>query len=384
MLSSISLQNFRNHKDSKFEFKSKTTFVVGANASGKTNLLEAISFLATGKSFKGAKDEEVVRTGENLAKIKARLAEDSPRSDEVAGESRRGKTSDSALEVLIILGNEGLPAGNAGALSRGRRKYLVNGVSKSRLNFSENFAAVIFSPSDLDIITGSPHFRREFLDAVLEQKDRDYRYALSSYVKALRQRNALLDLTRDSGQRNQQQFDYWDTLLTNTGSIITSKREEFLEAVNKAQKDILDFVVTYDKNIISEARLKQYSDAEVALGATLVGPHRDDFKIDMFDNATGSTKDLKPYGSRGQQRLVVLQLKLLQMDFIEKALLERPLLLLDDIFSELDIGYISLVIEMIDKQQTILTTTHKEFIDKKLKGGSVIELKKDAHSASSG
>ncbi|MEX2007207.1 MAG: DNA replication and repair protein RecF [Candidatus Levyibacteriota bacterium] len=349
-LKNLELENFRNHQKASFEFSDKITFIVGPNTSGKTNLLEAITFIATGKSSRGAKDEEVVRSGEILAKAK-------------------GKTQDTELEVLVILGDED-------TFVRGRRKYLVNGVAKSRLNFSANLAAVIFSPSDLDIITGSPHLRREFLDAVLEQTDRDYRYALSSYVKALRQRNALLDLAQGSGARNEKQFDYWDTLLINTGSVITKKREEFLEFINKAQKDIFDFVVTYDKSIISETRLEQYKDAEVASGVTLVGPHRDDFKIDMFDNATGSTKDLKSYGSRGQHRLVILQLKLLQLDFIEKTLGERPLLLLDDIFSELDEGHIKLVSEMIDKQQSIVTTTHEEFINSKLRDTTVIELKK--------
>ncbi len=348
-LKSVSLSNFRNHSQISLEFNKKLTFIVGPNTSGKTNLLEAISYLTNGKSFRGAKDEDTVKKGENIAKIK-------------------GQTSDAELDALIVLGET--------EVERVKKKYLVNGVSKSRINFEGNLTAIIFSPSDLDIITGSPHLRREFLDNVLTQADRDYRYALSSYVKALRQRNALLDLARGSGVRNEKQFDYWDTLLINTGSIITQKREEFIEFINKAKKDIFDFVATYDKSVISEARLLQYKDAEVTSAVTLVGPHRDDFKVDMFDNVANAAADVKSFGSRGQQRLVILQLKLLQLDFIEKTLGERPLLLLDDIFSELDSGHIKLVTEMIDKQQSIVTTTHEEFIDSKLKG-SVIELKKE-------
>ena len=350
-LKSLDLENFRNHQKASFEFSDKTTFVVGPNTTGKTNLLEAISFLSIGRSVRGAKDEEVVRTGESIARVK-------------------GKTEDAELEVLLVLAD-------AQSVARGRRKYLVNGVSKSRLNFSANLTTVIFSPSDLDIITGSPHLRREFLDAVLTQTDRDYRYALSSYIKALRQRNALLDLARDGGQRNEKQFDYWDTLLINTGGIVTQKREEFIEFINKATKEVFQFVITYDKSIISKDRLAQYKDAELGSGVTLVGPHRDDFKVALFDNATSSTKDLRSYGSRGQQRLVILQLKLLQLDFIEAALDGRPLLLLDDIFSELDNSHIELETEMIGRQQSIFTTTHKEFVSNKLKPGAVIELKKD-------
>ncbi len=349
LLKSLALSSFRNHPKASFEFSNKTTFIVGPNTSGKTNLLESISYLTTGKSFKGAKDEDVVKKGEGVVKIK-------------------GETSDVELEVLMVAGSS--------EQERVRKKYLVNGVSKSRINFSGNLTSIIFSPSDLDIITGSPHLRREFLDAVLEQSDKDYRYASSAYVKALRQRNALLDLARGTGQRNEKQFDYWDTLLINTGSIVTQKREEFIEFINKAKKDIFDFIVTYDKSVISEARLLQYKDAELSSAVTLVGPHRDDFAVSMFDNATNATSDVKSFGSRGQQRLVILQLKLLQLDFIEKTLGHRPLLLLDDIFSELDGGHIKLVTEMIDKQQSIVTTTHREFIGSKLKG-SVIELKKD-------
>lgn len=348
-LKSLDLSNFRNHSKASFEFSNKITFIVGPNTSGKTNLLESISYLATGKSFKSAKDEDVIKKGKTIARIK-------------------GEATDVELEVLMVAG--------VTEQERVKKKYLVNGVSRSRINFSGNLASIIFSPSDLDIITGSPHLRREFLDTVLEQSDKDYRYALSSYIKALRQRNALLDLARDTGQRNEKQFDYWDALLINTGSIVTQKREDFIEFINKAKKDVFDFIVTYDKSVISEARLLQYKDAELASGVTLVGPHRDDFVVSMFDNATNATSDVKSFGSRGQQRLVILQLKLLQLDFIEKTLGQRPLLLLDDIFSELDGDHIKLVTEMIDKQQSIITTTHKEFVSGKFKKGTVIELKK--------
>ncbi len=344
----LELSNFRNHPKSVFEFNENTTFVVGVNTSGKTNLLESISYLTSGKSFKGAKDEEVILKGETVAKIK-------------------GKVDETELEILIVL--------EEGSL-RAKKKYLVNGVSKSRINFAANLTSIMFSPSDLDIITGSPHLRREFLDEVLEQVDRDYRYSSISYFKALRQRNALLDQAREVGARNERQFDYWDTLLINTGSQITQKREQFIDFINKEKKDVFDFTVTYDKSIISKERLLQYKDAEVGAGVTLVGPHRDDFNIAMFDNDSKSSVDVKSFGSRGQQRLVILQLKLLQLDYIEKILGERPLLLLDDIFSELDAGHISLVTEMIGKQQSIITTTHAEFVKSKLNDASVIKLKK--------
>jgi len=362
MLKSISLQNFRSHKKSSFEFSETVTFIVGPNTSGKTNLLEAIGFLSTGKSVRGAKDEEVIRFGENIARVKARL-QTPERSD-----GGQGQVSDTELEVVIT-------SENPQSSFRPGRKYLVNGVSKSRINFAGNISTVHFSPSDLDIISGSPGLRRELLDDVLEQADRDYRSATSAYTKALRQRNALLDSARESGVRNEKQFDYWDNLLINTGSVITAKRQEFIDFLNSSIKEVFDFVATYDKSLISKQRLQQYREAEIASTVTLVGPHRDDFFIQMFNDEVGAAQDIKVFGSRGQQRLVILQLKLLQLSFMEKVLGERPLLLLDDIFSELDEAHIKLVTEMIGNQQSIVTTTHEEFLDKKLlKQSSVIEL----------
>jgi len=129
-------------------------------------------------------------------------------------------------------------------------------------------------------------------------------------------------------------------------------------------------MMTYDKSIISKERLLQYKEQELGAGVTLVGPHRDDFNIRIHPNAISpnesESRDVKFFGSRGQQRLVVLQLKLLELEFIAQKIGQRPILLLDDIFSELDSNHINLVLDIINKQQTIITTTHKEFIPKKM------------------
>ncbi|MDO8658099.1 MAG: DNA replication and repair protein RecF [Candidatus Levybacteria bacterium] len=345
------LQNFRSYKKSEFFFNQNTTFVIGSNTTGKTNLIESIYFLSSGKSFRTEKDSQLIQFGENLARIK-------------------GKTTDTDLEIILT-----------DQRSNGRetpfKKFLVNGVSKRRVDFSSNLVAALFSPEDLDIITGSPSLRRNFLDNVLEQVDREYHIANITYTKALRQRNALLDVARETGNRNEKQFEYWDLILIKNGGIITQKREELIEFINSELKDIFDFAAIYDKSIISKARLLQYKDAEVGAGVTLVGPQRDDFIIEMFDNVKQEACDVKFFGSRGQQRLVVLQLKFLELSFIEKALGFRPVFLLDDIFSELDSGHIKHILGMIDHQQTIITTTHEEFIPKSiLVKAQVIELSK--------
>lgn len=348
MLKSISLQNFRSYKKSEFSFD-ETTLIVGPNTSGKSNLVEAIYLLSTGKSFRTDKDAQMLRFEEEVGRVKGKLKEDE-------------------LEVLITNGQV-----NGGSQYK---KFLVNGVAKRRVDFAGKLLAVLFSPQDLEIIIESPSLRRNFLDEVLEQTDRNYRVALIGYTKALRQRNALLEMTRETGLRNGKQFEYWDNLVIENGNIITNKREEFINFLNASTKDIFSFVVEYDKSVISKERLAQYEREEVASGVTLVGPHRDDFIVSMFNGGT-TAHNVKFYGSRGQQRLAILQLKMLQLLFIQSILGERPLLLLDDIFSELDEGHIQLILEEIGKQQTIITTTHEEFIPKKLlKSMKIINFQK--------
>lgn len=355
-LQKINLQNFRSYKKSSFAFSKDTNIIVGPNTSGKTNIIEAIFMLSRAKSFRSDKDSDLISLGKSFARVLGQ--------------------GDAKLEVVL----------STGELSGGRfiKKFLVNGVSKRRVDFCSNLKTVLFNPEDLEIIIGSPSLRRNFLDEVLEQVDREYAFASISYSKALRQRNALLDKTREAlrlrsgqaGARNERQFEYWDELLIKNGQIIAEKRKQFIEFINNGKKEIIDFTVYYDKSEISKARLLQYKDAEVGAGVTLVGPHRDDFLIQMHANKS-EQMNVKHFGSRGQQRLVILQLKLLQIVFMEKSLGHRPLLLLDDIFSELDESHIQLVLEKIGSHQIIITTTHEEFIPNEVqKKAEIIELEK--------
>jgi len=344
----LSLQNFRNYSKKEFKFGKNTTLIVGPNTTGKSNLIEAIFFLAKGGSFRIDKDDQLVKFGKEFARIK-------------------GKIEDKELEVVIA--REGV----SGRL-RPFKKYLVNGVAKRKVDFVGNFFAVLFAPNDLDIIVGGPFKRRDFIDNILNQVDRDYRLAFSFYEKGLRARNALLHRVKETGVRNEKEFLYWDNLLIVQGQTITKKREDFIEYLKNAKKNILNFEIFYDKSTISKDRLLQYKDAEVGAGVTLVGPHRDDFIINLINNK--EEYDIRFFGSRGQQRLAILQLKFLELVFIEQTTGGQPILLLDDIFSELDEEHINLVLDMIGKQQTIITTTHKEFVGNKLlKSMDVVELK---------
>jgi DNA replication and repair protein RecF len=346
-LKQISLQNFRSYVRKDFSFSQATTLIVGPNTAGKSNLIEAIYFLASGKSFRIDQDGEAIKFGENIARI-------------------RSKVEEKDLEVVIANGEVSVG-------SRPFKKYLVNGVGKRKVDFVGNFFAVLFAPNNLEIIIGSPSKRRDFIDNILIQTDRDYRLAMGFYEKGLRIRNALLHKVKETGRRSEKEFAYWDNLLISQGQKITKKREEFVEYLNVSKKDIFNFKIFYDKSTISKERLLQYKDAEVASGVTLVGPHRDDFIIYILNK--GEEHDIKVFGSRGQQRLAILQLKILELIFIENKTSNKPTLLLDDIFSELDEGHINLILDMLGAQQTIITTTHEEFIPNKiLKKVSMIEL----------
>lgn len=330
ILSSLTLQQFRSYAKQTFSFSPGITLMVGPNAAGKTNIIEAIYFLATGKSFRADVDRECIQFGQSFARIK-------------------GTTPDTTLEILLT------PF----------KKYLVNGVSKRTIDFIGNLRAVLFWPEHLELVTDSPSIRRRYLDSVLVQVDREYRRNLLSYERGLRQRNRLLDLINE-GKATRSQLLFWNQLLIKAGAYITDARAAFINFINN---DYNDYRIDYDKSVISETRLAQYKDEEVAAGATLVGPHRDDMKFVMRDISLSS------YGSRGEQRLAVLWLKLAEVSFIQEKSGTRPILLLDDIFSELDDKHREVVLHLVQKQQTILTATDITLLPKSIqKSATVIEL----------
>ncbi len=351
ILRSIAFSDFRSYSHQVFSFSPQTTIVVGPNAAGKSNLIEAIFLIASGKSFKAEKDTQMITFGKTLARVKCLIGDD---------------TNKETLEVVITQEQDTVRSYS--------KKFLHNGVARRRVDFVGKLPALLFIPSDLDVIVDSPSKRREFLNTVLELTDRQYRIAMISYEKALRQRNALLGVVQETGIRNDEQFAYWDNLLIEHGSYITQKRDELIAYFNQGDKPILSCVAAYDKSVISKERLEQYKGPEIGAGVTLVGPHRDDFTI-TIQGEDKEEKNVKYFGSRGQQRLVIFQLKLIQLLYIEEKTGERPLLLLDDIFSELDEVHIQEVLALITKQQTIVTTTHEEFFDKHMKA-EVIDLSK--------
>jgi len=348
----ILLNDFRNFKKKGFMFSDGITVIVGPNASGKTNILEALFLLSTGKSFRARIEEEMISYSSEIARIK-------------------GTTDTTALEAVLTRGL--IDIGNSVPEKVARKKLTVNGVSRRLLDFAGNFKATLFGPWDLDLVTESPSLRRRFLDTVLFLVDREYRRVSLSYDKGLRQRNRLLYKMREDSSLSlgqgvsRSQLLFWNQLLIKNGDYISQKRGELIAFINltKGLNDQL-FQIEYDKSAISETRLEQYAEEEVASATTLVGPHRDDFVFNIASCQAGNMKnrDLSSFGSRGEQRMAVLWLKLAELMFVEAKTGERPTLLLDDIFSELDYEHRKVVTRVSENQQTIITTADKHFLEK--------------------
>lgn len=366
-LRELTLQQFRSYSKRTFLFTKNTTVFLGPNAIGKTNILEAIYLLSTGKSFRADRDSEMIHWSEEVGRVSGKISNRKSNDDYVSLDSSKennassfpftkmgnGEVEDEInLEVVLTAG---LVMGQKTQI----KKLLVNNIPRRQYDFAAQLKTVLFEPEDLDLVRGSPGLRRRYLDQVLSQIDREYRRSLFSYEKGIRQRNRLLEKIRD-GEASRNQLFFWDQLLIKNGSCIMQKREDLIAHLNFAPKPFGNFQVVYDQSVISEARLKQYEQEEVAAAMTLVGPHRDDLKF--LENK----RDMSKYASRGEQRLVVLWLKLAELDFVEEQVGTRPLLLLDDIFSELDHGHREEVLRVVDKQQTIITTADQHFLPESL------------------
>lgn len=330
MLHELELIGFRNHVLRKVNLNQGVTLVVGQNAIGKSNVLEAIYLLATGESFRAKRIEEMVNWNQEVGHVV-------------------GKTGETDLQVTVTKG-----------WVQGRRVqkrlYKINGLGKRKQDFAGLMPAVLFVPEDMDLIGGEPSLRRGFMDEVLKQVDREYHRSLDSYLKGLRQRNRLLDQIRE-GRMNRAGLYFWDKLLLKEAELIHERRQKLVEQINKVDAGLKKLRLSYLQSKLSPSKLEEHYEAEVAMGHTLSGPHKDDLKV--FDDE----RDLALFGSRGEQRMAVLWLKQAQIVVMEKANGNRPLLLLDDILSELDHHHVEEVVELCKKQQTILTTTDEGLSD---------------------
>lgn len=347
-LERLELANFRSYKKKTFQF-GDTTVIVGPNGAGKTNILEAIYLLSTGTSPRASRTEEMLTWGTDIATVTGVV-----RSQKLDSglQERSGDREESYTSLTVVL-TPGVYMGKRTT----KRRYLVDQLARTRARFAGRLISVLFRPEDLRLVEGSPSRRRQFLDDTLIQSSLEYAKALTAYEGALRRRNRILDEIRE-GRAGREQLAFWDATMIKNGNILTEHRRTYLEYLSTNEVSFGRYKVEYDSSTISPERLAKYAQEEVAAGYTLVGPHKDDFVVLSTNNQAPNSKgkNLHIYGSRGEQRLGVLFLKIGALQYLERELKVQPLLLLDDIFSELDQKHRTQVVTMTKGRQTILTT----------------------------
>lgn len=345
----IIFRNFRNYELLELRFSPNMNVIIGGNAQGKTNILEGIYFLSTAKSHRTSIDSELIQNGKDWFYLKGTVS-----------------TRDSQTVVEI-------------ANSRNEKKKIkIDGKAQDKVSsIVGKINTVMFSPEDLTLVKGVPSERRKFLDILISRIDRVHLYNLQEYNSALKQRNELLRKIRENRKSNRE-FDFdslssWNSLLVKYGTEIIQKRfsiiPELLELAKEkhkqltSSKEVLGLKYqcqlmqssseTDDIFDVFQESLDKNNDIDIRLGTTTVGPHRDDLVITIDD------MDIRRFGSQGQQRTAVLSLKLATIDLINQRLGDYPIILLDDVSSELDKRRVSLLFDLINKipAQTFLTTT---------------------------
>ena len=331
----LKLTNLRNHTKLSLIFDSNITLITGDNGSGKSTILEAIHILSVGKSKISKYDRDLIQYGKKFCSINADI-----------------ETKDDRFNMeLQIIKNEDFE--NASI-----KKARINKVAKSMQYFTGIFNSVLFSPQDIQLITGSPSERRKYMDETLSQVDIEYKRSLNDYLKAVRQRNKLLEKI-NQGFGGQGEIEFYTHQMLKNGEIIQRKREQMFTDIKpillETGKILNDkktkLELNYKKNEISIERLNEFKSREIAAMTSLLGPHRDDFEIHFNGH------NVTNFGSRGEQRSCVLSLKIAEISFIEKKKNDKPVLLLDDIFSELDKKHQTAVFDVINRNQTTITST---------------------------
>jgi DNA replication and repair protein RecF len=336
MISTLRIQNFRSYRDESYEFDKGINIIVGPNASGKTNLLEAIQVLASGKSYR-AKDEELIRINAPWARVDGYF-EHSNRVVKIEPGSNRTKT------------------------------FQIDDKPYSRLSFEKTIPTVLFEPNHLHIITLGPQQRRDYFDDLLQRSIPGFKTLIASYKRALAQRNALLKHGPSFGAK---QLFAWDVRLSELGSKLAEARQNLIDDINinlgktysqiaRRKTNVLlkyeshFLVASYASKMLS--KLQATADRDFLIGFTSVGPHREDISFLINNRLINQT------ASRGETRSILLALKIFELELLEKQRGQKPIFLLDDVFSELDGARRQALVKHLKKHQVIITTTDAEAV----------------------
>lgn len=353
----LHLKNFRNYKDEEIVFSKNTSVIYGENAQGKTNIIEALYMISTGKSHRTNNNLEMIQYGENYFDIVLEFEENHySQSIELKYEKGKGK------------------------------ELYINEVKKNKMSEILGVVhAVLFAPESLLYVKGAPGERRRLMDIVLCQIDKKYLINLQKYNRIIKNRNLLLRKIKQQ-RIDIDQLDIWDESLTKTGTEIIEKRIMLMKKLEGKMNRIMNGLS--DGNEYINIKYKSFSDStspvyenllktiksnrerEIETGNSLYGPHRDDLEINV------NRRHSRIYCSQGQQRSVALALNIAILEEIEEEIEKKPLLLLDDVMSELDEKRQSYLMQIIKKRQTIITTTNKKsYVAVEKKDNSYIRIK---------
>ena len=341
----LSLKQFRNYQQATVEFKKNINIIIGNNAQGKTSLIESIYVLSTTKSHRTSKDSQLILFNEDFARIEADITRERDR-----------------LQLSLVISKKG-------------KKASYNGVDQKKLSdYVGKLIVVMFAPEDLSLVKGGPQYRRRFMDMEIGQLSPSYLFHLGQYSKLLKQRNELLKQLR-LNRTDDLLLDVITEQLVPHAIYVLNSRIDFLNKLELFSKEIhgeisnqledisLNYINSFKNLELSEeVLLKKYKelyDQDIQLGSTSLGPHRDDFGVSI--NGVNTHQ----FASQGQQRTASLSMKLAEIELIYSVLNEYPILLLDDVLSELDdVRQTQLLNTIKNKVQTFITTTNIDGIDK--------------------
>jgi len=348
-ITNLKLQNFRNYNTQEISF-SKYNIIYGKNGMGKTNLIEAIYVLALTKTFRSNNEKIVIQEDKDITKINGTIQDDIKNN----------------FEVIIN--------------KTGKKVKINNNIYKKISDYISNIKVILFNPNDLQIIKESPSIRRKLLNVSISQYNNRYLKILSNYNKILKQRNSYLKTMYINGNSSKEYLDILTSKLVELGLEIHEYRNNYIENINSkinifykkiSNIDGINIEYISDYNDLSKEKLiKKYKDSldkDMILGMTKLGVHHDDLLFKL------NNKELKEYGSEGQQKNAIISFKLSEIEVFKEKINKIPILILDDLFSELDEEKINNILKIIDNDvQTFITTTEIDKVNKKILENSKI------------